>query len=29
LPMFDRITAELLADNHRANRRSLASAGMR
>jgi hypothetical protein len=29
LPMFDRITAELLADNHRADRRSLASAGMR
>jgi hypothetical protein len=27
LPMFDRITAELLAENHRGDRRTLAAAG--
>lgn len=29
LPMYDRITAELLAENHRADRRTLAAAGTR
>ena len=29
LPMFDRITAELLAENHRNDRRTLAAAGSR